>query len=141
MPKDRDDDYPVGFGKPPKHTRFKKGQSGNPKGRPPGSKDFSTLIDNELEKRVFAKENERTKSMTKREVMAKQLVNKGVKGDLATTKLLLPYMERREEANRRALPQSETPRVIPSISDLREALKYLDDGIEPSDDDDSSLKS
>ena len=39
-----DDDYAVGYKKPPLHTRFKKGQSGNPRGRPKGSKNFSTLL-------------------------------------------------------------------------------------------------
>jgi Family of unknown function (DUF5681) len=147
MAKNRDDDYPVGFGKPPKHTQFKKGQSGNPMGRPRGSKDFSTLIYNELGERVSAKENGRTKSMTKREVMAKQLVNKGVKGDLPATKVLLPYMERREEANRQGSAQLETPRAQMSdhevITLFEEAVKYLAlPRIKiPSDDDDSSAKS
>jgi Family of unknown function (DUF5681) len=34
MPDNRDSDYQVGYGKPPQHTRFKKGESGNPAGRP-----------------------------------------------------------------------------------------------------------
>jgi len=138
MPKDSDDNYTVGFGKPPKHTRFKKGQSGNPKGRPSGSKDFSTLIDNELEKRVIVKENGRSKMISKRMVFVTQLVNKAATGSIPATKVLLPQMERREEAKRRALAQSETPTTLPTLSEFRKALKYLDDGIEPSDDDDSS---
>ena len=40
---EQDEAYAVGWGKPPRHTRFKKGQSGNPKGRPPGSKNMNTL--------------------------------------------------------------------------------------------------
>jgi hypothetical protein len=39
-----DDDYEVGYGKPPKHTRFKPGQSGNPKGRPKGTRNFKTDV-------------------------------------------------------------------------------------------------
>ena len=35
-------DHDAGYGKPPRHSRFKKGQSGNPKGRPRGSRNFST---------------------------------------------------------------------------------------------------
>ena len=44
MPDDKKSDYKVGYKKPPLHTRFKKGQSGNPSGRPKGSKNFSTLL-------------------------------------------------------------------------------------------------
>jgi hypothetical protein len=36
--------YDVGYGKPPLHTRFRKGQSGNPKGRGKGTKNFATLF-------------------------------------------------------------------------------------------------
>lgn len=39
-----DSDHEVGFGKPPKETRFKPGQSGNPKGRPQGSKEARILL-------------------------------------------------------------------------------------------------
>jgi hypothetical protein len=38
---DKKDDYDVGYGKPPQNTRFKKGQSGNPRGRAPGAKDLT----------------------------------------------------------------------------------------------------
>jgi hypothetical protein len=44
-------DYEVGYGKPPKHTRFKPGQSGNPKGRPKASKDFRSLLHRALFKK------------------------------------------------------------------------------------------
>ena len=37
-------DYEVGYGKPPRQTRFSKGQSGNPRGRAPGAKDLKTLL-------------------------------------------------------------------------------------------------
>jgi Family of unknown function (DUF5681) len=37
MPYD-DEDHQMGYGKPPRHSQFVKGQSGNPRGRPPGAK-------------------------------------------------------------------------------------------------------
>jgi len=37
-------DYEVGYKKPPKHARWKKGQSGHPEGRPKGAVNFWTLV-------------------------------------------------------------------------------------------------
>lgn len=45
-------DYEVGYGKPPKHTRFKPGQSGNPKGRPKRAKGLNTLVRETLSQKV-----------------------------------------------------------------------------------------
>jgi hypothetical protein len=79
----------VGYGKPPQHTRFKKGESGNPTGRPKGSKNLTTLLEKELKQRVVVTENGRRRSITKQEAMVKHLVNKAVSGDRALMQLLL----------------------------------------------------
>ena len=89
MPDNRDSDYQVGYGKPPQHTRFKKGESGNPTGRPKGSKNLTTLLEKELKQRVMVTENGRRRSITKQEAMVKHLVNKAVSGDRALMQLLL----------------------------------------------------
>src|SRR5258707_14185668 len=57
MPPDNQRDYEVGYRKPPGHTRFKKGQSGNPKGRPAGAKNLSTLLSEALNEPVVVTEN------------------------------------------------------------------------------------
>ena len=57
MPRENQRDYEVGYSKPPRHTRFVKGQSGNPRGRPPGAKNFATLLSEALNETVIVTEN------------------------------------------------------------------------------------
>lgn len=82
-------EYSVGKGKPPHHTRFQKGQSGNPKGRLRGSKNVATLLAQVLRERVVITENGRRKTITKLEAMLKQLANKAASGDHRAIKLLI----------------------------------------------------
>ena len=77
---DNDDDD-VGYGRPPTRNRFKKGQSGNPKGRPKGAKNFATALSTELNGRIVISENGKRRKISRREVIAKQLVNRAVTGD------------------------------------------------------------
>lgn len=74
-------DYVVGRGKPPVQSQFQPGRSGNPRGRPKGAKDLHTLIEEEMAKRVTITEQGRKVSVTKRELIAKQAVNKAAAGD------------------------------------------------------------
>lgn len=61
---DGKDDYTVGYGKPPRHTRFQKGQSGNPRGRPKGARGLKADLRAELSERVRVTENGRTRRLT-----------------------------------------------------------------------------
>jgi Family of unknown function (DUF5681) len=89
MPPEDEDDYRVGYGKPPRHTRFSKGQCGNPRGRPSGSKNLRTLLAEALSQTVTVVENGGRKKVTKRAAMIAQLVNKSAKADLRAIKILL----------------------------------------------------
>ena len=73
--------YPVGYKKPPTATQFRPGQSGNSKGRPKGVKNFGTVLADELKTRIPVTENGKRKNISKREAIAKQMVNKAVAGD------------------------------------------------------------
>lgn len=82
MPDDRD--YKVGYGKPPVHTRFKPGQSGNRKGRPKKSaahKDLPDLLLECLEQPVELKRGDRPVRMSAKEALAQQIVRCALKGD------------------------------------------------------------
>jgi Family of unknown function (DUF5681) len=100
MPSDEKRDDGVGYGRPPRHTRFKKGQSGNPKGRPGGAKNLSTLLTDALNELVIVAENGRRRKISKRLAIIKQLVNHAAKGDWRAAKLLFDILyeiERRSE--------------------------------------------
>lgn len=81
--------YEVGYGVPPKSGQFQKGASGNPAGRPKRSKNFMTLLDQELEQQLTITENGQIRKITKREAMVKRLVTGALQGDARSLKNLL----------------------------------------------------
>lgn len=85
--------YEVGYKRPPRHTQFQKGQSGNPRGRPKGSLNLATVLDRTLRKRVVINENGRRKTVTKLEAAVMQLVNKAAVGDNQSLKHLLSLVQ------------------------------------------------
>ncbi|EAQ96142.1 DUF5681 domain-containing protein [Congregibacter litoralis] len=84
-----DKDYEVGFGKPPKHTQFKKGQSGNPKGRPKGIKNLNTDLEEELNQKIIITEGGISQEITKQRAMIKTLFVKAMKGDTRAAGVLI----------------------------------------------------
>jgi hypothetical protein len=79
---DDDRDYEIGYSKPPKHTRFKKGKSGNQKGRPKGAKSFSTDLREELSEKVPVRENGKVRILSKQRAILKAQVSKAMAGDI-----------------------------------------------------------
>jgi hypothetical protein len=82
-------DYEVGYGKPPRHTRFQKGQSGNPQGRQKGSKNLTTLLGDALNEPVIVAENGGRQKITMREAIIKQLLKRSATADLRAIQILL----------------------------------------------------
>ena len=107
----KDPQYPVGYKKPPRHTQFKQGLSGNAKGRPKGAKNFATVIEEELRARIEVTENGKRKRITKREAIAKQTVNRAAAGDPKATSTLLN--EARFQDSQSQLPIIQTPLLGP----------------------------
>ena len=79
----------VGYCRPPESTRFKKGQSGNPKGRPKGSLNVAAVLTRTLREKVVINENGRRKTVTKLEAAVKQLANKAASGELRALRQLV----------------------------------------------------
>lgn len=86
-------DYEVGYGKPPKHSQFPKGQSGNPKGRPKKLKNMQELLNEELEKKITVN----GELVTKQCAIIRSLVHAAIKGSPSARKMVLDRMENQEE--------------------------------------------
>lgn len=82
------DDEPVGYRRPPKHSQFKPGQSGNPHGRKPGTKGAAQVLASILNEKVTVVVKGRRRKITMLEAVTKQLVNKAGGGDAQSSKLL-----------------------------------------------------
>ncbi len=67
------ENYEIGYGKPPRETRFTKGHSGNLKGRPKGAKNLETIVNKVGKRRVKVTGKHGTRSMRVLEAMVYQL--------------------------------------------------------------------
>jgi hypothetical protein len=86
--------YEVGYRRPPRHTRFKKGQSGNPKGRRKGSKAAKSLLERALSCPVAINEAGTTRVVEQRYALFKAMVAKAIKGDVRAARLVVDLMEK-----------------------------------------------
>ena len=101
-------DYEVGYGKPPRRTRFTKGQSGNPHGRLPGAKNLKTLVRDALNELVIVAENGGRRKITKRQAIVTQLVNRSATADWRAIKILLDLVRDFEGQTEPASPETST---------------------------------
>ncbi len=96
-----------GYKNPPKHSRFQKGRSGNPAGRPKGSKNTLKLLDVVLEQKIKIQQEGKTISITKKQAMLMQLVNAAVKGEIKAIAALFPYMMQLDMKEEQSLETSK----------------------------------
>jgi hypothetical protein len=103
------DTYKVGYGKPPRATRFQKGKSGNPSGRPkkdPEPQDLGLVLQSIDSETIVVVDNGQRKRMTKAEIGFRQQFTKAIKGDLRAARLILKMVRRYFAPE--ALGESET---------------------------------
>lgn len=102
--KSDDREYDVGYGKPPEHTRFKKGVSGNPKGRPRGAKnkskiaELATMVMQEGQREVEVNERGKAVKMSQMEAIVRSTHVHAIKGRPSSQRLAIQlYKEATEE--------------------------------------------
>ena len=86
--------YKVGYGKPPKARQFKRGKSGNPKGRPKGSLNLATDLTAELGEHITVREDGRSRKVSKQRALIKSLMAKALQGDVRATASVLALYAR-----------------------------------------------
>lgn len=115
------DNEKVGYGKPPERSRFKKGGSGNPMGRPKNAKDFKTDLVEELAEQIEVREDGRSRKISKQRAIVKRLIASTATGDprmaAIFTRLCDLVLDLREET---APPAEE-----PLNADERDVLRVL----------------
>ena len=114
----------VGRGHPPKHTQFPKGKSGNPKGRPKGSKNLGTLLREAADDQVSATIGGTTRTISKLQATAMQLATKAASGDQAAINKFLDWMDEIETRAAAAKP-SQFPLSEADIEVIRETYERM----------------
>ena len=89
-----DEDDKVGPGNPPKHSQWQKGQSGNPRGRPKGTRDWSVVAEEELAQMVTVTEGGKSRRLTKQQIAVKSLVNELCRGNLKAWPIILQMTDK-----------------------------------------------
>jgi hypothetical protein len=104
-----DPDYEVGYKKPPQHTRFQKGQSGNPHARRKASKEIAAELTEILNEKVTITENGQLRQITKREAFVRRVIDRTALGD---PKAMGPFLRLMEEIDREKKHGVRPGRVI-----------------------------
>jgi hypothetical protein len=86
--------YKVGYGKPPKTKQFKRGRSGNPKGRPKGNRNLATDLADELGEKISVREDGRSRRISKQRALIKSLMARALQGDIRATAAMLALYAR-----------------------------------------------
>jgi hypothetical protein len=117
-----DADNRVGYCRPPKHTRFQPGQSGNLGGRPIGVKSLSDIVRKIVGQKITVTENGRTRRIPRLEAILLRAASEASRGDVASLRLLLQLAERYGES-----AQTGAERETIAAEDVAILRRYLPD--------------
>jgi hypothetical protein len=127
----------VGYGKPPTHTRFRKGRTGNRKGRPTGSKNYCVVLEHVLKECVKLPDG---RVVSKAEALVIRAQHDALKGEPGATKVLdllaekLELTKPCENAEGRKYGYLVVPRKLPRDEWVKVAARALKHNLEPESD-------
>jgi Family of unknown function (DUF5681) len=116
-------DNNVGYGKPPKRTQFKPGQSGNPSGRPKGARNFRTDLLEELAEPITVKDDGRDVTVSKQRACIKTLVAAAIGGNARACEGLLAIC-----AKFGADPEEDNRELEPDDREILDAFAVREGG-------------
>lgn len=102
-------DYEVGYGRPPKSTQFKPGQSGNPNGRKRKPKSVQAQMQKVVSRKVQINEGGVVKRLPLQDVIFRTIANKAAKGDLNAAKFVFSLLHAPEYAETDVIDQTSLP--------------------------------
>lgn len=100
----------VGYRKPPKTTQFKKGESGNPRGRPKGSRNVGAVLRDVIDQKIQITENGKIRHLPALEVMLRRAFNDAMRSGPGAQKFFFSLIDRYADLNETA--------VVPDIDEV-----------------------
>lgn len=118
------DSYEVGYGKPPKGSQFKKGQSGNPLGRPRAPSSIASLVyemGNQVE--TLIKKNGKKYEITRRQALVDQLYLRAIQGDARA----IAIIDKLEQRHLDSVNKEEDEEIeVTLVFDEEKTISYKD---------------
>ena len=114
----------VGYRRPPVNRQFKPGQSGNPRGRPKGSKNFPTMFAEAMSRPVTVRDKKgKIRTLSKQELMVEVMVNKASAGDPKAFALVVQFAEKFEVFKRQT--QNHRENMDSALLKLKRGLEAM----------------